>query len=125
MNKDFVHRPEYTTSGIQIALVIGVQKAKQREHLARSNNTDWLQSMYTFKQNRFTESKMWQCKCLEGMPGNCCIKSVTVINTQGKHEKRKLHFTPYNFHWCKQPSGLKTALKVYDIYNPPIVQSCV
>jgi len=35
MNKDFVHRPEYTARGIQIALVMGVQKAKQREHLAR------------------------------------------------------------------------------------------
>jgi hypothetical protein len=35
INKQFVHRLAYTASGIQIALVNWVQKAKQREHLDR------------------------------------------------------------------------------------------
>jgi hypothetical protein len=35
INKGFVHRPEYTASGIQTALLIGMKKAKEREHLAR------------------------------------------------------------------------------------------
>jgi hypothetical protein len=56
------------------------------------------------------------------MPGNCCIQSVTVINTQGKQELLRLIISTD----ASSLQVLKHSFEsVYDIHNPPVVQSCI